>query len=183
MLDVRGSDHAARPATTQAIKVGIHLCGQFACQRRGLAALRTVCGYSARLCCRYGLCRRGGNRRGSGRLRFSFGCCWLPRVFGFALLHVIRRINQVGNRMRDRHHGVNRCNGSGQKTVTKHFHVHDRLVGFYRGNDVTTPDFIADALFPTDNDAFRHGVGKLGHFYDIGFRHRISIYHLQWPAQ
>src|SRR5713226_6822067 len=82
-----------------------------------------------------------------------------------------------------RHDGIDRRQRTGQITFVEHLHVHDRLVGFDRGDHRAAGDEFADAFFPRYQRAFGHGVGKLRHLYHIGFSHGPSYLSITITAE
>ena len=81
-----------------------------------------------------------------------------------------RGIDDFGFVVDDEGHGMTDFDGAadirhrtGQESFLEYFDVHDGFVSFHRGDDVAALDDISDILFPSDHDAFGHGVRELRH--------------------
>jgi len=103
--------------------------------------------------------------------RFSAEDRISSRRIGLAVIHLVLAVDQVADGMRNRDHGVDGRNRTGQVAVAEDFHIHDGLVGFHGGDDIAARHLVADLLFPAHHDTFSHGVGELGHLDYVGFRH------------
>ncbi len=96
----------------------------------------------------------------------------LVRRHGSVFHYLIGAGNEARNRRTDRHHRANGSKRPGQIAFTEDFDIHDRLVGFDRGDDGAAGNEIPDRLLPRHHRALRHGVGKLRHFYEERLGHK-----------